>query len=355
MLNHIAGSPTAKVRLAITLALSIMIPLATACHIVHKPVEVEKLLTPLSQADTPQLIRVVNNLSAPRSIHGKVDIQFEDTSFATSGIAEKYRTADGSITLQRPAKVYLVVQGPLAIGDVAQMTSDGEHFRIAVLKGDERYRRFVRGTNNAVYAKLDMDGSSNPNANSNKKGKPTSEAQAVNALSNLRPQHLTDALLLRPIDPHAPGIMYVQSEFYQSEKDPARPDSSKRVVRGYYLLEELQTTGDGAARLLRRFWFDRVNGVRLARLQTFDEKGGLVTDITYGELKGFGAGGEALLPAQVGITRPQDHYKITITYQIPESVTIDRDYPPEAFVLENKWTLREVDLDAEKGPAPPKN
>jgi hypothetical protein len=353
MLNHI-GPPTAKVRLAITLALAIILPLATACHIVHKPVEVEKLLTPLSQADTAQLIRVVNNVTSGRSIHGKVDIQFEDTSFATSGIAEKYRTADGSITLQRPANVYLVVQGPLAMGDVAQMTSDGEHFRIAVLKGDEKYRRFVRGTNNAVYAKLDVDGNSNPATNSSKKDKPTSEAQAVSAMSNLRPQHLTDALLVRPIDTHAPGVMYVQSEFFQSEKDP-KPDSNKRIVRGYYFLEELQTTGDGTGRLLRRFWFDRVGGIRLARLETFDEKGGLVTDITYGELKKFGEAGQVLLPAQIGITRPQDHYKITITYQAPETVTLDHDYPADAFVLPNNWRLLEVDLDAEKRTTPPKN
>ena len=357
MLNNIADLPTAKVRLAITLALSIILPLITACSLIHthNPIEVEKLLTPLAQADTARLIRVVNSLAAARSIHGKVDIQFEDTSFATSGIAEKYRTADGSITLQRPANVYLDVQGPLAIGDIAQMTSDGEHFRIAVLKGDEKYHRFVRGTNNAVYPKLDMDGTSNPTANSNKKGKANSEAQTVNALSNLRPQHLTDALLIRPIDAHATGITYVQSEFFQSEKDPTKPESNKRIVRGYYFLEELQIAADGTGRLLRRFWFDRVNGIRLARLQTFDDHAALVTDITYGELKKFGAGGEAVLPGQVGITRPQDHYKITITYQMPESVNIDRDYPPEAFVLENKWALREVDLDAEKGPAPPKN
>ena len=356
MHNNNARFPSANVRLTITLALSIILPLATACHIVHKPVEVEKLLTPLSQADTAQLIRVVNNLVAARSIHGKVDIQFEDTSFATSGIAEKYRAADGLITLQRPAKVYLVVQGPLAMGDVAQMTSDGEHFRIAVLKStDEKYRRFVRGTNNAFYPKLDMDGNSNPTANPNKKEKPNSEAQAVNALSNLRPQHLTDALLIRPIDPHAPGVMYVQSEFFQSEKDPAKLESSKRVVRGYYLLEELQEGGDGTGRLLRRFWFDRVNGIRLARLQTFDEKGALITDVTYGEIKRFGTEGNIQMPAQVSLTRPQDHYKISITYQAPESVNIDREYPPEAFVLPNKWGLPEVDLDAEKKPGPPKN
>ena len=96
MQNHIAGPPTANLRLAITLALSFILPLATACYLVHKPVEVEKLLTPLSEANTSQLIALVNAQAGVRSIHGKVDIQFEDTSFATSGIAEKYRAADGS-------------------------------------------------------------------------------------------------------------------------------------------------------------------------------------------------------------------------------------------------------------------
>jgi hypothetical protein len=350
MQNNNAGFPTAKVRLAITLALSIILPLVAACHIVHQPVEVEKLLIPLSEANTAQLISLVNSQAGVRSIHGKVDIQFEDTSFATSGIAEKYRAADGAITLQRPGKVYLVVQTPVIPSDVAQMTSDGEHFRIAILKGDEKYRRFVSGTNDATYAKLDGDGEG-----PNKKGKPNTEAQAVKALSNLRPQHLTDALLLRPIDSHSPGVMYAQTEFFQSEKDPAKPEGNKRVARGYYLLEELQTAGDGVGRLLRRFWFDRVNGIRLARLQTFDEKGALVTDVTYGDIRKFGTEGNVQLPVQVSLTRPHDHYKISITYQAPESVNVDRDYPAEAFVLANKWGLPEVDLDAEKKPGPPKN
>ncbi len=353
MQNHNARSGAVNHRLAITLALSIILIVAAACNIVKKPVEVEKLLTPLAEANTTQLISAVNSLVGVRSIHGKVDIQFEDTSFATSGIAEKYRAADGSITLQRPAKVYLVVQGPLAIGDIAQMTSDGDHFRIAVLRGDEKYKRFVRGTNNATYPKLDMNGTSSPNPKDN--GKQSSEAQTVNALSNLRPQHLTDALLLNAIDPHAPGIIYAQSEFFQSEKETTLPNSKKRVVRGYYLLDELQTGGDGSARLLRRFWFDRVGGIRLARLQTFNDKGALITDVTYGELRKFGSEGNVVLPGLVGLTRPQDHYKITITYQAPESVTLNKDYPPEAFVLENRWGLKEADLDASNKPVPPKN
>src|SRR5258708_18563728 len=211
-------------KLGIVLMLAIVSLTSGSCWIVHRSVEVEKLLSPLSDATTPQLVNEVNRLVAARSIHGKVDIQFEDTSFATAGISEKYRTAEGSITLQRPAKVYLIVQGGVVVGDIAQMTSDGEHFRIAILKGDEKYHRFVRGTNQAVYPKLDEDGEGTA-----KKGKPNTEAQAVNALSNLLPQHLTDALRIRPIDLHAQGLIYAQSEFYQSETDPS-PQCKKRVM-----------------------------------------------------------------------------------------------------------------------------
>lgn len=350
MPNRTARRFATNARRAKTLALASVLLIGAACHIVHKSVEVEKLLTPLADADTSQLIAEVNRFVAVKSIHGRVDIQFEDTSFATSGIAEKYRTADGSITLQRPGKVYLVVQGPLAI-DVAQMTSDGEHFRIAILKGDEKYRRFVRGTNNAVYPRLEMDGSGNEAG----KKKPSTEAQTVNALSNLRPQHLTDALLIRPVDQHAPGLVYARSEFFQSEKDPSQPLSKKRITRGYYLLDELQPGADGSALLLRRFWFDRVTGIRLTRLQTFNDKGALVTEVSFGELKRFGGEGNIQLPAQVSLTRPQDHYKITIAYQAPESATVDHDYPAEAFVLVNKWALPEVDLDAQKKASQRKN
>jgi len=331
---------------AVTFALSAIF-FAPGCSLVHKQVETEKLLTPLSEAGTADLISAVNRLVGVRSIRGRVDIQFEDTSFATSGIADKYRTADGSITIERPGKVYLAIQGPLAI-DIAQMTSDGEHFRIAILRGDEKYRRFVKGTNNAVYPKLDMDGA--PDASADKKA--TSEARTVNALSNLRPQHLTAALLVSPIDAHAGGVLYAQSEFFESEKDPTRSDSSKRVVRGYYLLDELQAGADNSARLLRRFWFDRVGGLRLARLQSFDEKGVLVNDVTYGPLTRFGAEGTVQMPAKISLTRPQDHYKITITYQAPESLVLDHEYPAEAFVLTNSRNLPEVDLDAKKTTTP---
>jgi hypothetical protein len=291
----------------------------------------------------------VNRLATVRSIRGKVDIEFQDTSFAENGLTEKYRTADGTLILQRPSQINLRIQAPLIATNIAEMTSDGQQFRVAVLQGDEKYRRFVRGTNNAVYPKLAMnDEHANGDGGKDKNRKGMNQKRTVSALSNLRPQHLTDALLIRPIQPRdQSGFVYAQSEFYQNEDDTRTAQAKKggRVVRGYYLLDELAPGGEGGVRTTRRFWFDRVGGIRLARLQTFDIKGALVTDVEYGEQKSFGEDGRIKLPGQVELTRPQDGYKLRLSYQAPEAVVLDSQYNADIFLLENKWQLPEVDLD----------
>jgi hypothetical protein len=310
---------------------------------VKQKVKVPPLLTPLSNASTTQLIAEVNRLASVRSLRGKIDIQFQDTSFAESGLAEKYRTADGTVYLQRPGQIYLKIQAPFVGTNIAEMTSDGERFRVAVLQGDDKFRRFVSGTNSAQYKQLPVDS----NEAANKKNKGMNDKRAVSVLSNLRPQHFTDALLIRPIQPRADsGLVYARSEAYEEEADTRdRAKKGTRVVRGYYVLDELSPGGDTGARLLRRFWFDRVGGIRLARLQTYDTNGSLMTDVVYTEPKSFGENASLTLPSRIEITRPQDLYKLSVTYQAPESVVIDKQYEPTVFVLENKWQLPEVDLD----------
>ncbi|HYK21793.1 MAG TPA: hypothetical protein VEV42_13710, partial [Pyrinomonadaceae bacterium] len=266
---------------------------------------------------------------------------FEDTSFASSGIADQYRLVDGTITLQRPGKILLQIQ--FTFVDIAQMASDGEHFTVAVLRGDEKYKRFVKGTNSAVYPKLDTEA----NHSANQSDKQKQEKQTVSALSNLRPQHLTDAFMIRPIDTTGPYI-YVQSEYFQEEPDTRpRAKKSDRVMRGYYLLEEIAQGPNGEAKMSRRFWFDRVNGIRLARVQSYDDGGRVVTDVAYYNEKVIGNGTTASLPSRIEITRPQDQYKLSMTYQDTTSVELNREYGPKAFLLENKWQLPELDLDAQ--------
>jgi hypothetical protein len=305
-----------------------------------KRVPVPIKLSPLANANKDRLIQEVNRLSTTKSLHGRIDIQFEDTSFAAQGIADKYRQVDGTITMQRPGRIYLVIQ--LLFVDLVEMASDGQHFAVAVFKGDEKYQRFVKGTNNAVYQKLEDQ--SQPTKTKDVKN---SEKQTVSALSNLRPQHLTDALMIRPIDSTA-GNIFAQSEFFQEEPDMG-PKAKKdaRVLRGYYLLEELSPPANNESRVLRRFWFDRVNGIRLARIQSYDDSGLLVTDVSYFNERSFGENTTASLPSRIVITRPQDQYKLSISYQEPTSVQLNKEYRPEVFVLQNKRQLPEVDLDAQ--------
>jgi len=337
MLTYL-NARVAIIRLGLLLS---ALTLASGCSLfgTHKKVQIPPLL-PLQNAEKDQLIQELNRLAAVKSIHGKVDIQFEDTSFASVGIAEKYKQVDGNLTLQRPAQIYLALT--FTIVDIAQMASDGEHFAVAVLQGDEKYKRFVKGTNNAEYAKLPANG------DAKKTGSQRGEKETVSALSNLRPQHLTDAFMIRPIDTSS-GFIYSKSEFFQEEPD-TRPQAKKgaRVMRGYYLLEELSQPKDGDVQVLRRFWFDRVDKVHLARLQTFDGKGEIITDVSYFNEKPVGSSAQVVMATRIELTRPKDQYKLSLSYQDPATVDLDVVYRPQAFILQNKWGLPEVDLDAEK-------
>jgi hypothetical protein len=90
-----------------------------------------------------------------------------------------------------------------------------------------------------------------------------------------------------------------------------------------------------------------VKGIRLARVQSYDDRGRVITDVAYFNEKVIGNGATASLPTRIEITRPLDQYKLSITYQDTASVELNREYGPKAFVLENKWQLPEIDLDAQ--------
>jgi hypothetical protein len=334
-------------RLLVAAALAVSAFASAGCgRFIKSKVSVPQLLSPLRDAETTQLIEEVNRAARVRSLRGKVDLKFLDNSFAQCGVAEEYTSADADITTQRPGQIYLTIQDPFIGSKIAEMSSNGEKFWVAVLKGDEKYRRFVTGTNEARYERMGGEG---PVQCGKGNDKSMMQQRAVSAFSGLRPQHFTDALLVRPAAEPGAGLIYARNETFAEETDP-RPGAKKsaRIVRGYYQLEELRPDGEGRATLLRRFWFDRFGGLRLARLQTFDERGTLTTDVVYREPRPFGDSGGHNLPSEIEITRPQDRYSIRINYQTPEAVRLDQQFPPEAFVLQNKDNLPVVDLDAKK-------
>ncbi len=167
----------------------------------------------------------------------------------------------------------------------------------------------------------------------------------INAFSNLRPQHFTDAILIRSID--TARYAYAQSSILQEENStPQDKSPATEVLRGYYLLDEFSRREDGSLSLMRRFWFDRTGGIKLARQQIFDEQKEIESDILYAQIGNLTETGEYNnLPLRIEITRPKEKYKISLTYQLLGAVSIGKIYPAKAFVLENTWNLQEVDLD----------
>jgi len=285
----------------------------------------------------------VAKLASVNSLRAKMDLKFEDNSFAELGISEKYRTADGEIIVQRPANIFLKIQAPIAVTsvDIAQMTSDGETFRVAILSdgGSGKNRRFVMGTNTADYSVLRKEVSADEGAQDKEL------VQKVNAFAEVRPQHFTDAILVRPIDDLK--YVYVMSAMFVDEEDQGSPKKSpiRRVLRGYYLLDEISRES-GGGKISRRFWFDRVGGIRLSRQQIFDADGEVEADMIYG-LEGELSVGETLirLPLSIAVTRPKEKYMLRLSYQAPEFVTLGRTYNSDVFVLRNEKELPIIDLD----------
>ena len=292
-------------------------------------------------ATKEQMLGEIDRFAKVNSLRAKVDIKFEDNSYADAGIAEKYKTADGEVVVQRPSNILLKVQVPIIKTDVAQMTSDGKKFRVAILEDGAggRYKKFVLGSNDADYSVLQKEVEKIENGDAKK------IKQNVNAFADIRPQHFTDAMLVRPID--TANNVYVESTIMQEEftLDVKKSSPTRWVLRGYYLIDEFHKDSGGNMKISRRFWFDRVGGITLARQQVFDEKGEIDSDITYGAQTMLAGNTEYTLPMRIEVTRPKQKYKMSLTYQSPESVSIGKTYPVKAFELENTWKLPEVDLD----------
>ena len=205
---------------------------ASGCNIVKKESQTPTLLK-VENANQAELMSEVNRFARVGSMKAKMDLKFEDNSFAQFGSKEVYRSADGEVVVQRPANILLKVQVPVIKSDVAQMTSDGDKFRVAILQdgGTGKYKKFVMGTNDADYSDLQK---ALDEANGNGPIK-----QNVNAFANLRPQHFTDAMLVRPTDENH---VYTQSTIFQIEEDATQAKKSplRSVTRGYYLLDEFR-------------------------------------------------------------------------------------------------------------------
>jgi hypothetical protein len=278
------------------------------------------------------LVTRVNDRTQIERVQANISLRFRDLGEAVEGRNKEYPAADGILLLARPESIRLRISAPFVGKKIADMVSDGTTFTLALYYPEDK-RRFVRGSNAGRYKRMESGTETDD---------PT--LRQAGALANIRPQHLTEAFLLRPLALDDPNGLYYLEETRQIERE-ARSGSKKsmEVVRRYYVLTLLERVQGSEARILRRLWFDRTrSGTPLSRQELY-EGGTLATSIRYEGHKPV-EGLSATWPDRVTILREEDGYSVEVVFE-RKALRINSQVPPEAFLLENVEELPEVDLD----------
>jgi len=282
---------------------------------------------------TNVLVDRINSYSQLVSFSAQSSIEVK-VYFATAA-SDKYPAGNLLISLQRPEKIRMIVTAPAPLTrDIADMTSDGSQFRLAVYYPTEK-RAFIHGSNLGDYKRINEQ-----------ELKETADPRLRNAgaLANIRPQHLTEAFLIRPIAEDG-RTDFFREELTQLEPSDHADKKSPLVRRAYYVLYVLDHHDNGKSALRRKFWFDRTRpGTPLVRQQTFENGGGkLGSDIFYtGEFKVNAS--QKSWPTTTVIDRLNDGYSLALELD-PDSIQINGEMPATAFRLENVQQLKEIDLD----------
>ncbi len=290
---------------------------------VPPPLPVEAPLT------LDQLVERVNVWTQITAIQSTVSIQFRDLRGAAEGKNKQYPAGDANLVLARPERIRLRIKVPVVGKTIADMVSDGTKFQVKVLYPDDK-RQFLMGSNAGRYRRIEAGMQVDD---------PT--LRQAGSLANIRPQHLTDAFLIKPLLLDAPNGVYFLDDAHETERGGGKKGGE--VIRTFYVLTVLERVDGGPqARVLRRLWFDRSRqGTPLARQELYED-GRLATSIRYDSYTAV-EGGRSW-PFRVSIERVDDSYSVDVIFAA-RALTLNGEVPEEAFTLDNDENLPVVDLD----------
>lgn len=303
--------------------------LASACV---RRVSVNELLPVKDQLSTDQLIDRINAYSQIQTFSAQADVTVRNYFTGEGAKADDFPSATGLIRFKRPEDTRMNVTFYGA--KVAEMVSDGQKFKLAMYRPQDK-RRFIYGGNLSDIDRMnagEIEGTKDP------------QLTRAGGLVNMRPQHITDSFLIKPItESERPNAF--REEVRQVEAD-SRPGKKNRLVeRSYYVVYVLERDEKGL-KLRRKFWFDRTQtGTPLVRQQTFENGvGRLANDVTYSDWFTV-PNSNSMWPAHVIIDRRNDGYRLDLLL-VAETVEVNAELPTTTFDLENTEKLEEINLDA---------
>lgn len=303
--------------------------LGSAC--VHR-VSVNELLPVNAPIQTDELISRINAYSRIQTFSAQADVTVWNYFTGEGAKADEFPIATGLIRFKRPEDTRMKVT--FLSADVADMVSDGQKFKLKILRPLDK-RRFIYGHNLGDIERMNAA-----------EIQETRDPQLTKAggLVNMRPQHITDSFLIKPItDNNRPDVF--REEVRQVEAD-TRPGKKNRLVeRSYYVVYVSERDEKGQLKLRRKFWFDRSQtGTPLVRQQTFENGvGRLASDVTFAGWFTVPNSTWAW-PGHVIIDRRNDGYRLDLRL-VQETVEVNAELPLTTFELDNIEKLEEINLD----------
>ncbi|HEV8485333.1 MAG TPA: hypothetical protein VGV87_17455 [Blastocatellia bacterium] len=293
-------------------------------------VSVPPLLPANESVPTDALINRINAYESVKTFGAQGTVSLRNYFTGVDSKVDDFPAGNGLLRLQRPSNIRLVVKAPVINSQVADMVSDGQQFKL-VMHYPTDHKRFLFGSNLKDYERMAADRTQSSN---------NADVNRVGGAVNMRPQHVTEALLIKPLEVNDRTAIF-REEIKQEEPGKGK----RRVVKSYSVLYVVERN-DAKLELSRKLWFDRTQpDTPLARVQIFDVGSGkLASDITYSDWVKVPDSNLAW-PTKVTIDRLNDGYKLTLLFE-KDSIQPDVELTNRTFVLENTEKFEEIDLDA---------
>jgi len=258
----------------------------------------------LKDATLEQLVENINtNAEKLKTLKATVDIDSSVLEEKKNRVKDNPQVA-GVILVRKPEMLRMRIYVPVLHNVMADMVSNGKSFELA----SPIKSKFYVGSNQQPV-------------------KPS-----PNPLENLRPQHISDALMIKAIDPDKEiAILENTTEIV---KDPKTHKDVEQLAYTVLVIDK-DSTGHY---LSRRVVFSRTD--LLPHEQSiYDRQGRLVTFVRYENFSDYSG---ISLPAIVSIQRPIEGYGITISM-----VKVDVNVPltDEQFVLAQPPGSQVINLD----------
>jgi hypothetical protein len=299
-----------RTQLWTTVALGLALLPGTGCLFRSRPVPKRTTIAAARSATLQELVNALNQQAAAiKTLNATVDI---NTSVGGSrkGKVTDYQQIRGYILVRKPEMLRMIGLLPIVRNRAFDMVSDANGFRLYIVPKN----RFIVGPPDVTHA-------------------------SDNALENLRPQVIYDALLLRPVDP--------QNEIAVLEKsaEVVTDARSKNQTESPTYVMDVIHRGETGWYLSRKVIFSRTDLLAHRQL-IYDKTGSMVTEATYEAYKEFEG---VQFPSDIDIWRPQEEYSIGITVL---KLVVNQPLTDEQFALAQPAGSQLVRLDANNRSTP---